>query len=190
MSCFEPIPHDEYAAWVLHCRIETPALTQLIRGECMDSEDADSESTWNAGWDSVVPPWILPLNRYNGSTFPHAHGLSYPSSLPAFPKAELTCAGHRKRFYRLCRWVAVFCLIFPALWRQDAKAPSIVSTKTRNVLTLTSVVKDSTLTKPQKNCCNLTLSLSLQVYITLSCKILRVCTLFIFLKQISKKMEG
>lgn len=163
MSCFEPIPHDEYAAWVLHCRIETPALNK--RG-------------MHGQWGTMDP------------LFPIHLGSPTPSSLPAFPKAELTCAGHRKRFYRLCRWVAVFCLIFPALWRQDAKAPSIVSTKTRNVLTLTSVVKDSTLTKPQKNCCNLKLSLSLQVYITLSSKILRVCTLFIFLKQISKKMEG
>lgn len=41
-----------------------------------------------------------------------------------------------------------------------------------------------------KNYCNQTLSLSLQVYITWSCKILKACTLFIFLKQISKKMEG
>lgn len=38
--------------------------------------------------------------------------------------------------------------------------------------------------------CNLMLSLSLQVYITLSFKILKVCTLFIFLKQINKKTEG
>lgn len=181
--------HDT-SPWVLHCRIATPALVQLIRGECIDSEDADLESTWKAG--GTV--WSLHGSCLSRGTmdplFPMHMGFPTPSSLPASPEAELTCAGHRKRFYRLCRWAAVFCLIFPVLWRQDAKAPSIASTKTRNVLTLTSVVKDSTLTKPQKNCCNLTLSLPLQVYITLSCKILRVCTLFIFLKQISKKMEG
>lgn len=115
MSCFEPISRYENAVWVLHCRIETPALTQLIRRECMDSEDADLESTWNAGWDSVVPPWILPLNRYNGSTLPHAHGLSYPLLTPDIPKGWAHLCRTQKKVLQTLQMGSCLQPHFPSL---------------------------------------------------------------------------
>lgn len=82
MSCFEPIPHYANAARHISMGIALPnsnPSTCSVNKRGMHRQwGCRLGKHLKSWWDSAVPPWILPLKRYNGSTFPHAHGFSYP----------------------------------------------------------------------------------------------------------------
>lgn len=155
---------------------------QSARQGCICKEDTDLKRTLKAGWDRAVPSMDPTLQRCSGSTLHPTDVFPYSSPHPNSPKRCPTC--NTRMLYTFSQQKTAFCPIFSVSGRADPIGPLTTSMKTRDVSISSHRFNTDEATK------KLLQSLSLQAYTALSCKILMVCTLFIFVKQISKKMEG